>query len=544
MPESHGQTGYTGLLVETAASSDLADWKEMLNWGAEVPRHHPLRTRYPHRYLDQALPGSVGARASARCCSSSTAACSICRRGSCASSPPVCGVADGYFDDILADGSHLTRAIHYPPMTQAPSGEYVWADAHTDINLVTALPRATSRGLQLKTPDGWRRRRAARGSRRRQLRDHARAPQQRPHPGRRAPGRRRRRRRPTDRYSVVQFCHPAPWFVLAPLADAASTTRTRCATAPSSPAPCSTASSTTSASSVPTPPPTPTECAASARRAAPTRRRAGRGERACRLPRSRAPTCDGSDWIGCDELVADGATLAAVVRTTKPGFETDDDAVAASLFTEAYAFRVAGDTLTAFALDLPVPDVAPAATAVRIDKPRTAVAYLDPTVQPADADTVAAELVGAHLSNRSSPRCTNSSASANVCSGATSPPRARSRSARSSRRGTLDSRAESVRARAEEFYARVQPWFDGLGSFTIVEARRSPGLVLGPDELLSVVPYRRAERSATTAASSTRPPCTNGGSTSCVRNAGRDDCEGQLAAPMPPPGGMIVLSSV
>src|SRR3954471_18913292 len=31
-PASHGQTGYTGLLVETAASSDVADWKEMLNW--------------------------------------------------------------------------------------------------------------------------------------------------------------------------------------------------------------------------------------------------------------------------------------------------------------------------------------------------------------------------------------------------------------------------------------------------------------------------------------------------------------------------------
>src|SRR5918998_5294949 len=36
-PGSHGQTGYTGLLVETAASSDVPDWKEMLNWGTTVP---------------------------------------------------------------------------------------------------------------------------------------------------------------------------------------------------------------------------------------------------------------------------------------------------------------------------------------------------------------------------------------------------------------------------------------------------------------------------------------------------------------------------
>src|SRR6059058_4930190 len=47
-PESHGQTGYTGLLVETAASSDVPDWKEMLNWGAEIAAHHPLRSHFPH----------------------------------------------------------------------------------------------------------------------------------------------------------------------------------------------------------------------------------------------------------------------------------------------------------------------------------------------------------------------------------------------------------------------------------------------------------------------------------------------------------------
>src|SRR6195952_548659 len=49
-PESHGQTGYTGLLVETAASSDVPDWKEMLNRGMSLPVGHPLRDRYPHRY--------------------------------------------------------------------------------------------------------------------------------------------------------------------------------------------------------------------------------------------------------------------------------------------------------------------------------------------------------------------------------------------------------------------------------------------------------------------------------------------------------------
>ena len=53
---SHGQTGYTGLLVETAATADVPDWKEMLNWGEAVPEGHPLRHRYPHRYRPPVLP--------------------------------------------------------------------------------------------------------------------------------------------------------------------------------------------------------------------------------------------------------------------------------------------------------------------------------------------------------------------------------------------------------------------------------------------------------------------------------------------------------
>jgi isopenicillin N synthase-like dioxygenase len=215
VPESHGQTGYTGLLVETAAASDLADWKEMLNWGAEIPKHHPLRARYPHRYLDQtfpeaAVPGitSVLAAFHRRLLDLQTRFLRIVAAG--------LGVADGYFDDILGDGSHLTRAIHYPAMASAPSDGHVWSDAHTDINLVTALPRATTRGLQLKTPGGWDDVVPPEGHvvmnsgimLERLSNDRIPAGVHRVVAGEDAGA---------DRYSVVQFCHPAPWFALAPL---------------------------------------------------------------------------------------------------------------------------------------------------------------------------------------------------------------------------------------------------------------------------------------------------------------------------------------
>ncbi|HEV7523920.1 MAG TPA: 2-oxoglutarate and iron-dependent oxygenase domain-containing protein [Acidimicrobiia bacterium] len=215
VPESHGQTGYTGLLVETAATSDLADWKEMLNWGAEVPAHHPLRTRYPHRYLDQALPEPAVPGISTvlfafheRLLDLQTRFLRVVAAG--------LGVADHYFDDILADGSHLTRAIHYPAMKHAPSAEYVWADAHTDINLVTALPRATNRGLQLKTPEGWLDVVPPEGH----VVVNSGIMLERLSNGRIPAGVHRvvaDESATTDRYSVVQFCHPAPWFSLAPL---------------------------------------------------------------------------------------------------------------------------------------------------------------------------------------------------------------------------------------------------------------------------------------------------------------------------------------
>ena len=47
MAGSNGQTGYTGLLVETAAVADVPDFKEMLNWHASRPKGHPLRAPIP-----------------------------------------------------------------------------------------------------------------------------------------------------------------------------------------------------------------------------------------------------------------------------------------------------------------------------------------------------------------------------------------------------------------------------------------------------------------------------------------------------------------
>ena len=222
-PGTHGQTGYTGLLVETAATAEVADWKEMLNWGAEVPAAHPLRVAYPHRYADQVLPEADVPGITSVLMTFHERILDVQRRFLRIVALGL-GCHEGFFDDLLVDGSHLTRAIHYPPMPEAPGQDHVWAAPHTDINLITALPRATGPGLQLRTADGWvdvippedsvvlntgiMLERLTNGVIPAGVHRVV------------APGGATR-----DRYSVVQFCHPAPWYVLSPLAGCVSPDR-------------------------------------------------------------------------------------------------------------------------------------------------------------------------------------------------------------------------------------------------------------------------------------------------------------------------------
>jgi isopenicillin N synthase-like dioxygenase len=216
VPGSNGQAGYTGLLVETAASSDTPDWKEMVNWGADVPEGHPLRVRYPHRYLGPHLPEEQVPGITKVLLEFYDRVLDLQRRFLRIIAVGI-GCHETFFDRMITDGTTLTRAIHYPPMEVAPGTDHVWAAEHGDINLITALPRATSRGLQVKTDaDGWvdaippddgviintgiMLEHLTNGVIPQGIhRVVADADQ------------------PGDRYSVVQFCHPTPWTVLSPV---------------------------------------------------------------------------------------------------------------------------------------------------------------------------------------------------------------------------------------------------------------------------------------------------------------------------------------
>jgi len=216
-PESHGQTGYTGLLVETAASSDVPDWKEMLNWGITLPDGHPLRARYPHRYGEQVLPEAAvpGIR---DVLNTFHRKVEDVQRRFLRIIAEGLGCHESFFDEMTTNGATLTRAIRYPSMAHSPGGGHVWAGAHGDINLITALPRATAPGLQVLVDETWVDAVAPDG----QVIINTGMMLERLTNGVIPTGVHRVVAAPGytgERYSVVQFSHPTPWTLLNPLSS-------------------------------------------------------------------------------------------------------------------------------------------------------------------------------------------------------------------------------------------------------------------------------------------------------------------------------------
>jgi isopenicillin N synthase-like dioxygenase len=215
VPGSHGQRGYTGLLVETAASADVPDWKEMWNWGNSVPAGHPLRARFAHRYADNRFPDAEVPAFGETMMAFHHSLHDLQRRFLRIIAHGI-GCHESFFDTMMQDGATLSRAIHYPAMDLAPGDEHVWAAAHGDINLITALPRATARGLQVETDGGWvdavppaehaiintgiMLEHVTNGVIPQGIHRVVATPDQR-----------------GDRMSVVQFAHPTPWTILAPV---------------------------------------------------------------------------------------------------------------------------------------------------------------------------------------------------------------------------------------------------------------------------------------------------------------------------------------
>jgi len=191
------------------------------------------------------------------------------------------------------------------------------------------------------------------------------------------------------------------------------------------------------------------------------------------VPYLRASTeCTGDDWMSCETLVRDRGALDAVVRAAMSGLRTEDESVAASLFAQAYAFRVAGVALAAYALELPVPDVTPQQTSVRLDKPRpSAIAHLSARVHRGDADALARELIDTHFAPFVEAVHDRFTVGRRLLWGNVA---ASCATAFRAVEGASDEK-RAIRDRAGAFIDAASPWFDGLGAFTTVRVGEHEG---------------------------------------------------------------------
>ena len=145
-----GQRGYTPFGLEHAKDNPHMDLKEFFHVGREVGDAHP----FANFYSDNIWPSEVNNfRNNLETLYKSLDETSIYLLDALGIA---LDVPQSYFREMVDTGNSILRAIHYPPVGEAPPAGSIRAAAHGDINLITILMGATASGLQLlDRDDNW-----------------------------------------------------------------------------------------------------------------------------------------------------------------------------------------------------------------------------------------------------------------------------------------------------------------------------------------------------------------------------------------------------
>ena len=147
IPGGGGARGYTPFGIETAKGRQAHDLKEFWHVGRELPAGHRFRDHMP----DNLWPSEVaGFKDTFRSCTRPSTRTGLKVLKAIAR---YLKIDENYFEDAVADGNSVLRALHYPPQS-APTGEHIRAGAHEDINAITLLLGAEEAGLELLTREG------------------------------------------------------------------------------------------------------------------------------------------------------------------------------------------------------------------------------------------------------------------------------------------------------------------------------------------------------------------------------------------------------
>ena len=137
-----GQRGYTGFGKEHAAGRTVGDLKEFWHFGQDLENKPFLKDNYPDNLNVKELENfnSVGNLVFLKLEETAKVVLQALAL--------YLKLDEHYFDEFIEGGNSILRAIHYPPITEAPK-EAERASAHGDINLITLLMGAQGGGLQV-----------------------------------------------------------------------------------------------------------------------------------------------------------------------------------------------------------------------------------------------------------------------------------------------------------------------------------------------------------------------------------------------------------
>jgi len=137
-----GQRGYTGFGKEHAEGRTTGDLKEFWHFGQDLNAHPNLKGIYPDNIHVKELHhfNTVGNQVFKKLEKTAEVLLQAIAL--------YLGLDEFYFDPYIQEGNSILRAIHYPPITQAPE-EAERAAAHGDINLITLLMGSQGGGLQV-----------------------------------------------------------------------------------------------------------------------------------------------------------------------------------------------------------------------------------------------------------------------------------------------------------------------------------------------------------------------------------------------------------
>ncbi|MBY0424076.1 MAG: isopenicillin N synthase family oxygenase, partial [Cytophagales bacterium] len=145
-----GQRGYTAKGKENAKGRTVGDLKEFYHIGQENPPKNSTSKEFPPNVYVAEIPDLLTTSVEV------FKALEDAGRSLLQAIALFLGLEESYFDNKIAGGNSILRAIHYFPIPnpdEVPAGA-VRAAEHEDINLITLLMGASAEGLEILRLDG------------------------------------------------------------------------------------------------------------------------------------------------------------------------------------------------------------------------------------------------------------------------------------------------------------------------------------------------------------------------------------------------------